>query len=196
MIGYYIHHLGQGHLAMAQCIAAQLTGKITGLSSLHRPAGWPGEWLMLPRDDAADEAIEADAHGQLHWAPLGDPGLRERMAMIAQWIQRAAPSVMVVDVSVEVAALARLMGVPVITMVLPGSREDPGHRLVYALAERLLMPWPASFSRSLHDGDGLWAGKSCHVGAFSRFDGRARSRPRPAPAALRFSCCRAAADRR
>ena len=74
MIGYYVHHLGRGHLEMARCIAARLTGDVTGLSSLGRPADWPGDWLMLPRDDTGEPAIEPTAHGQLHWAPLGTRG--------------------------------------------------------------------------------------------------------------------------
>lgn len=171
MIGYYVHHLGRGHLAMAQCIAARLTGRVTGLSSLACPGGWPGEWLTLPRDDTGEPAIEPTAGGQLHWAPLGHRGLRNRMAMIASWIQRTAPSVIVVDVSVEVAALARLMGVPVVSVVLPGWRDDPAHRLGHSLAETLIAPWPASLSALLLD-DGAAAARIRAVGAFSRFDGR------------------------
>ena len=51
MIGYYAHHLGQGHVETARCIAARLTNEVTVLSSLPRPPGWPGGWLTLPRDD-------------------------------------------------------------------------------------------------------------------------------------------------
>jgi len=156
-----------------------LSRDVTGLSSLARPAGWPGQWLRLPRDDAGEAVIEPTAHGQLHWAPLGDHGLRDRMAAIAEWIQCAAPSVIVVDVSVEVAALARLMGVPVVSMVLPGRRDDPAHRLGHAVAEALIAPWPASLPGILLDGVGPEADKIRHVGAFSRFDGRA---PEPGPA--------------
>jgi hypothetical protein len=177
VIGYYVHHHGRGHLEMARCVAARLTGNVTGLSSLARPAGWPGEWLRLPRDDAG-EAIEPTARGQLHWAPLGDQGLRDRMAGIAAWIQRTSPSVIVVDVSVEVTALARLMGVPVVSVVLPGQRGDPAHRLGHVLAEILIAPWPASLAGLLLEGAGLEADKVRHVGAFSRFDGRA---PAPGP---------------
>ena len=172
MIGYYVHHLGRGHMAMARCIAARLTDRVTGLSSLACPEGWPGEWLRLPRDDTGEAAIEPTARGQLHWASLGHPGLRDRMAAIAGWIQRAAPSVIVVDVSVEVAALARLMGVPVISIVLPGQRDDPAHRLGHTLAETLIAPWPASLSAILLD-EGPVAARIRAVGAFSRFDGRA-----------------------
>ena len=101
MIGYYAHHFGRGHVETARCIAARLTGEVTVLSSLPRPPGWPGGWLTLPRDDGEAGELEPTANGQLHWAPLGHRGLRDRMAVIARWIQDVAPSVFVVDVSAE-----------------------------------------------------------------------------------------------
>lgn len=176
MIGYYIHHVGAGHLQQARCIAAEICGGVTGLSSLAMPVGWPGDWVRLPRDDTAARPVRPTASGQLHWAPLHDTGLRGRMAAIAGWIGQAAPSVVMVDVSVEVSVLARLMGVPVVTMVLPGSRSDQPHRLGYGLAEMLIAPWLPSISGLLPSDDDPPAGKMRHVGAFSRFDGR---RPEP-----------------
>lgn len=173
MIGYYVHHVGFGHLQQARCIAAHLAGEVTGLSSLAEPDRWPGAWIRLARDDTAHTAHDPDARGQLHWAPLGDPGLRHRMAVIAAWIQEAAPAAMMVDVSVEVTALARLMGVPVVMQLLPGSRGDRAHGLGYALADALLAPWPGFISRDLLPDIKQWESKVRHVGAFSRFDGRA-----------------------
>ena len=173
MIGYYVHHVGRGHLQQARCVAARLSGEVTGLSSLDMPPAWPGGWITLPRDDMGEPAIEPTARGELHWAPLGDAGLRDRMAAIAGWIQRAAPSVFVTDMSVEVSALARLLGVPVVSLVLPGTRGDQAHRLGYALAERLIAPWPPFISGLLPDGAQPWCSKIRHAGAFSRFDGRA-----------------------
>jgi hypothetical protein len=178
MIGYYIHHRGAGHLQAARCIAAQVRDDITGLSSLAMPGDWPGEWVRLPRDDTAGRPVQPTAYGRLHWAPLGDAGLRTRMAAIARWISQAGPSVLMVDVSVEVSLLARLMGVPVVAKVLPGRRDDPAHQLGYAMAETLIAPWPASVPGLLADDGVPWAGKVRHVGAFSRFDGRPpESRP-------------------
>ena len=57
----------------------------------------------------------------LHWAPLGHAGLRERMGAIAAWVTRHRPAAFYVDVSVEVAAAVRLMGVPVVVAAMPGS---------------------------------------------------------------------------
>jgi hypothetical protein len=175
MIGYYVHHAGYGHLQQARCIAAHVTGDITGLSSLRKPSGWPGQWVTLPRDDCNGLPVNPSAGGQLHWAPLGHAGLRDRMAAIAAWIQCAEPSVFVIDVSVEVSTLARLMGIPIVIPVLPGVRDDPAHRLGYGLAEQLIAPWPASISPALLRGGPDRPERIRHVGAFSRFDGRGRA---------------------
>ncbi len=175
MIGYYVHHHGLGHLQRATCIAQRLTVPITGLSSLPRPPGWPGEWITLPRDDTPEtETADVTAGGRLHWAPPHHPGLRDRMARIAEWIAGARPVTFVVDVSVEVTALTRLMGVPTVVAAMRGDRRDPGHLLAYDLAEGLLAPWPTHLPEPWWPRS--WLAKTCHAGAFSRFD----TRPRPA----------------
>ena len=143
MIGYYAHHLGEGHVACATAIAPHLRSPLAVLSSRPRPAGWDAEWIELARDDVGgDSALDPTAGGTVHWAPLHDPGLRRRMAAVADWIDAVRPRLMVVDVSVEVALLARLMGIPVVVMSLPGDRSDAAHRLAYQAATAVLAPWP------------------------------------------------------
>jgi len=143
MIGYYIHHHGSGHLHRATSIAHALGQPVTGLSSLPKPGDWPGDWVDLPLDTDGAPALDPTAGGVLHWVPVGSAGLRGRMAAISAWIASAAPAGFVVDVSVEVALLARLHGVPVITMGQPGDRTDAAHTLGYAVSAAVLAPWPA-----------------------------------------------------
>ncbi|MFJ8803425.1 glycosyltransferase [Streptomyces sp. NPDC102487] len=178
MIGYYVHHQGSGHLNRARTIAAHCPFPVTGLSTLAAPDDWPGDWVRLPADDNGDPAALSDvtAGGRLHWAPLRHSGLRGRMAAIAQWIATATPRLLVSDVSVEVALLARLLGVPTAVVAMRGERTDPPHQMAYDLADLLLAPWPASLAEpgwAEH-----WYTKTVHTGAFSRFDGR----PLPPPA--------------
>jgi hypothetical protein len=172
MIGYYVHHQGRGHLHRAIAIAAALETPVVGLSSLPRPAAWRGPWIQLPRDDDGDTMVDAAARGRLHWVPEHHEGLRARMAEISSWIDDVNPSLMVVDVSVEVALLARLHGVPVVTVVLPGNRRDPAHELVHSVARRLLAVWPAD-ARRLVRGIDEDSDRLVRVGGLSRFDGRA-----------------------
>lgn len=150
MIGWYIHHQGRGHLHRATAVAraAALRGvQITGLSSLSQPADWPvgAGWVHLERDDTAEDGGFRDptASGALHWAPVHHPGLRRRSAQLSTWIDQAVPELLVVDVSVEIALLARLHGVPVVTVALPGDRRDPTHRLGYEISAAVVGMWPA-----------------------------------------------------
>lgn len=171
MIGYYVHHDGFGHLARAISICARMRRPVTLLTSRDVPEPHPfTDVVRLPRDDSAAHVSEPTAHGALHWVPHHDPGLASRMDAIARWVADARPEAIVVDVSVEVAVLVRLLSVPVIVMALPGKRIDAPHLLVHRLADHIIATWPKALCvpawlRSYED-------KTSFVGGVSRFDGR------------------------
>jgi hypothetical protein len=186
MIGYYAHHQGAGHLTRMQSIASAAVEPVWGLSSAPAPAGWSGGWTQLARDDDSDalpggRIEDPTAHGVLHWVPRGHPGLARRSAQLAEWAAAHQPRSVVVDVSVEVALLARLCGVPTVVVAMPGVREDRAHRLAYDTADALLAPWP----RGSHDlgWPREWIDKAWFVGGISRFDHLTPARRVPAPAA-------------
>jgi hypothetical protein len=184
VIAYYVHHHGSGHAHRAAAIAAHLSSPVVGLGSGQAPAEWPGRWVRLPDDaDGVTEGAADDvtAGRTLHWAPRRHRALRERMQLISRALTDVA--LLVVDVSVEVALLGRLHGVPVVVMAQPGDRTDRPHRLAYDLAERLLAPWPA---RRCQDWPTEWVAKTVHLGAVSRFDGRPMRRPDAARRVLAF----------
>lgn len=169
MIGYYVHHHGHGHLHRATVLAEACRLPVVGLSSLPRPSTWTGEWVQLARDDADQQPRDVSARGQLHWVPLDDEGLRCRMAALSAWIAEHRPSVLVSDVSVEVSLLARLHGVPVVSVVLPGERGDAAHRAGLGLSSALVSFWPPSargMVRGLAPAD---AARLQCLGALSRF---------------------------
>ncbi len=182
MIGYYVHHHGRGHLARATSICAHLRSPVTILSSIPMDGISAHDWVRLPRDDEGPPAVDPTANGALHWAPLHDKGLRIRMQLIAQWVTDARPDLVVVDVSVEVAMLIRLLGVPVVVMAMPGDRTDGPHELVYRIADHILAAWP----KSLYEPEWLrqHASKTTYVGGISRFDGRSCA---PAPSGSRLN---------
>lgn len=176
MIGYYVHHHGRGHVTRATALLPHLPAgvEVTGLSTLARPPGWTQMWVQLDPDADDDPfALPEDptAGGTFHWVPRGHDGLRARMSTISRWIDATRPDVVVVDTSVEVAALCRLHGVPVVTLLQPGDRTDRPHVLGLGLAERLVAPWPADLADVVHGVD-PHDPRLVHVGAFSRFDGR------------------------
>ena len=145
-IGYYVHHQGAGHRERARRIAevqerpCTLIGTFDGTLAASVPV------LDLPDDRLAEDFDSHDGERTrpvcLHYAPLGHAGIRERMAIIAAWIERTDPVLMIVDVSVEVALFARLLSVPTLYVRLAGTRGDPPHREAFRAAERLIAPFP------------------------------------------------------
>lgn len=178
VIGYYVHHHGSGHLTRARLIAAALGQPVTGLSSLPRPFDWAGPWVSLPHDavPAPDDRADVSAGGTLHWAPVGHAGYASRMAAIAEWVRQTSPALMVVDVSVEVTLLVRLLGVPVVVVAMRGDRSDRPHVTAYDAADALIALWPASLADTRWPR--RWADKTCHTGGFSRLDELSRHEPR------------------
>jgi hypothetical protein len=175
-IGIYVHHHGGGHAARAGAIGAALEeagAAVTYLSSLPAERFRTGAHVALPLDTDGGEA-RGETPAELHFAPLGSAGLAERMARIARWIANRDPDLMLVDVSVEVAMLARLCGVPFAYLRQTGERNDPPHRRAYQWAAGLLAPFPAWLEpTSTRD----WIRhRTGYAGGITRFDGK----PRPA----------------
>lgn len=144
-IGYYVHHHGAGHRARAMTIADAAGGRLvllgTGLAG--RTGGH--RCIDLP-DDRMDEAFDGadgdpDRPEALHYAPIDHDGMRRRVAAITGWIADVRPALMVVDVSCEVAMLARLASVPVVYVRLGGRRDDVPHVQAFRAARALLAPF-------------------------------------------------------
>lgn len=176
-IGWYVHHRGAGHRMTAGSVIPLLDAEVTVFTSAAGPVASPhARTVHLPLDStpltgdsgAAREPAGGGraAHGRLHWAPTDSPGHTERLAAIAAWVAETRPQLFVVDVSAEIAAFVRLLGVPVVSFTLPGLRDDPAHRLAYELSDAVIAPWP--------EGIGPTAGsvppdRLHRVGALSRF---------------------------
>ncbi|WP_375453570.1 glycosyltransferase [uncultured Methylobacterium sp.] len=169
-IGYYVHHQGAGHWQRACRIARHLDRPCTLIGTLagHDRAEAPGAVLDLPDDRLPASGFdgrdgEAGRPEAFHYAPLGLPAVRCRMAAIAAWIAAADPALIVVDVSVEVALFARLLSVPVLMVRLSGTRTDPPHREAFRSATRLIAPFPRAL-----DGDAVpvWVRDKTHYAGF------------------------------
>lgn len=127
----------------ARAIARHMSLPVTLIGSTVSADGIRGvDALVLPMDTAPGMTVES--FEALHYAPLGVDGLRERMGLLADWFRASWPCLLVVDVSVEVATLARLYGVPTIYLRMHGDRSDTPHRMAYTMATRLLAPYPAA----------------------------------------------------
>ncbi|WP_058624793.1 hypothetical protein [Microbacterium testaceum] len=182
VIGWYVHHHGFGHVARFLAVQPHLRTPVVAFSSMARPVGLDPavDWVELPPDadvsEAADGSVvdprdaEPTARGALHWAPHDHPGHRARLAMIARVASDQALRAFVVDVSAEVVAFARLLGLRTVSVTQPGVRTDAPHALAYALADRIIAPWPHGAvpapGLAAHGERVVW------TGGISRFDGR------------------------
>jgi hypothetical protein len=144
-IGYYVHHHGAGHRTRADAIVAASDWPIVLLGT-----GIGADGIDLADDRPLSGRFDGDDDARyrpqaLHYAPLDHEGVRARVATLARWIAAERPALMVVDVSVEVAMLARLASVPTICVRLNGTRDDPAHLDAFRGASALLAP----FARAL-----------------------------------------------
>ena len=166
VIGYYVHHVGAGHRTRARVVSRALRERGHQVVPIGSDlGGQPG--LHLPRDDEEHHAPwrDPDAGGALHWAPLGQNGFSTRMAQVARWVDKTCPDVVVVDVSVEVTLVMRLLGVPTVVVGQPGDRSDSAHQLGYQCATAIVAPWPRV--ATLCPGLDQFGSKVHHVGGVS-----------------------------
>jgi hypothetical protein len=169
-----VHDQGHGHLNRMTAVAESLRSDITVLSSMPAPARSRLRWVTLAPDDLERHPADVTARGTLHWVPRHDNGLLRRTTQIIDWIEAERPSLLVVDVSVEVTLLSRLAGVPVVVVMMPGRRTDRAHTQAYDLADALLAAWPGDVPL---DWPRHWLDKTVFVGGISRFDRLARPLP-------------------
>ncbi|ROS26068.1 glycosyltransferase [Cellulomonas sp. PhB150] len=184
-VAWYVHHHGSGHATRLRAIAAHLDEPVVALGSMDRPPELPDHvaWVRLERDDEQEPGLAPPAEldptvgGLLHWAPLGHQGHRRRLARLAEELTHHAAGALVVDTSVEVALLGRLLGVPTVVVTQPGRRDDAAHALGFAAATRIIAPWPERLLRPDH----LAPVQESVVftGGISRFEGCQPDPPRP-----------------
>lgn len=177
-VAWYVHHHGQGHLGRLRAIAPHLDADVVCFSSLPEPDDLPAHctWVRLERDDAVEPGrpeparSEPTAHGLLHWAPLRHDGHRGRLVTMAAEAHARGVTAFVVDVSVEVTLLARLLGIPPVLIAQPGVRDDEPHALGLRAAARVVAPWPAELVAAAHLEP--VADRTVYTGGISRFEGR------------------------
>jgi hypothetical protein len=143
LIGYYVHHQGDGHRQRALSIARGAPERFVmlGTALAQRTDGLRCVELEDDRPAIGAAGDPLPAEDCLHYAPLRHAGIRQRVARIAHWIAHARPTLFVIDVSVEVAMLARLAGVPTVYVRLAGQRYDAAHRQAFQAAHGLLVPF-------------------------------------------------------
>jgi predicted glycosyltransferase len=173
-IAFYIHHHGSGHIMRAITIAGAIKGYPicflgSNLQAYSEMIPDTVECITLPMDLPGDneKVVEEPQLSALHYSPLGVSGIRDRAAILTSVFQRSYPMLLVVDVSVEIALLARVAGIPTVVMRQHGNRTDLPHRLAYESAALLVAPFSIELAPPT---DEEWVkNKTVFAGGFSRF---------------------------
>ena len=164
---WYLHDQGAGHLARARAVIPRLRSPVV-------VAAGPGIATAAARHlDVPVVALPSDVPtvptpttGPWHHAPAA-PEQRSRGAAVAAAVADHRCTTAVVDVSMEVTVLARLLGLGVVTVRQSGRRQDPAHRIGLASADTVWVPQ----HRALEPLDGEEVDdRWCFTGAFSRYD--------------------------
>ena len=167
---WYVHDVGSGHLQRTAAVLAHLDAPAV-------VAAGPGvDLTRLPRSSAVDAgaivALPSDVPehpaatiGPWHWAPAS-PALRDRGAALAAAVAEHGCTTAVVDVSVEVAVLARMLGLRVVSLRQSGRRDDEAHRIGFASADAVWVPQHPA----LDPVETEVARRATFTGAFSRLD--------------------------
>lgn len=173
-VGYFVHHQGRGHAERCAALvnalpAARPVTIFCARDDIFPPLRPNVRICRIPslferRGDEAGTMDDIPTPDTLHCAPLGWPGIRKAMALIADWFDRSDPALMICDVSAEIAQFARLCSVPHVKILQHGDRGDPGHMAAYRGAAGLLAPfapqlaqddWPAWMLDKTHFAPGI-----------------------------------------
>ena len=151
-IGFFVHHQGRGHAKRCEALIGEMEGRPVTIFTADRSLFVIDRphvtFVDLPNMIGAAPATDA-LHRQpapegLHCVPLGVQETTETMGRIAEWARTERPALLVVDVSAEIAILARIMSVPCVSIRMHGDRVDPTHDLAHDSSVGLLAPFHPS----------------------------------------------------
>ncbi len=170
MIGYYAHSHGSGH-----CNYANLFGKIFGESlTVFTDRGHAfdsgTEVIMLENEDPDGTEYDRDIFPEpraLHYAPVNIAKITRRNKSILDNILSRNISLLIIDVSVEIAMLARVSSIPYAYVRLQGDRNDIAHLNAFEGASFLLAYFPREMES---ENTASWiVDKTIYLGFLSKF---------------------------
>lgn len=160
---FFAHHQGRGHANRIMAIAKHIPDN----RPLHILSAKPEQFERMPRDATITElpnmigapSRSTALHDQptpsmMHCVPLGVDEMRQHMQVIASTLGEIDPALFVVDVSAEIALLARIMSVPAISIRMHGNRSDIGHLAAYEASVGMLAPFDERIEQADYPG---WA---------------------------------------
>ncbi len=144
-LGYYAHAHGSGHCRYADYIGSLLHDKVTVFTSRDFDFAHAQKVIKLPSDILSDDELPihlVDPPKYLHYAPVGFAPILERSRRVLDVVREHKLDAVLVDVSVEIAALLRVSSVPYLCRRMPGYRTDLAHEEAYRGALGLVAYYP------------------------------------------------------
>ncbi|TXN72672.1 glycosyltransferase [Methylobacterium sp. WL6] len=149
-IAFFVHHQGRGHANRTMAIAAEFArdrpvSVLTAGPQLFDGFSRDIEIVPLPNMIGASvptPRLYAEPTPQvMHCVPLGLAEMRRTMRRILDHLDEREVGLFVVDVSAEIALLARIASVPAVQIRMHGDRSDIGHVGAYEACVGMLAPF-------------------------------------------------------
>ncbi|MFN3600011.1 MAG: hypothetical protein ACK4UY_01330 [Dietzia sp.] len=163
MIGIYVRNRGRGHLHRVLPVVEALRER--GFEVTMLVSGPLDDSIRTPGTRIIHLPVEPDS-GE----GSGELTLAARRVAVT-WIEQERPHAFWVDSSPAMSLAARMTGVPMVSTLPPGVREDEPHRLRVLAAQGLIAAWPpgvhaATLARTEN--------RVAEIGGVSRFERRER----------------------
>lgn len=180
MIGYYAHSHGSGHCNYANLFSKVFGRSLTVFTDRNYSFDHGTEVVRLENENPDGTEFCRDDFPEpraLHYAPVNMSKITSRNHTLLGHILRRGISLLIVDVSVEVAMLARVSSVPYAYVRLQGNRVDIPHLNAFEGASFLLAYFPMEMESP--DTPKWIIRKTVYLGFLSKFmfDTRLRKRP-------------------
>ncbi len=180
MIGYYAHGQGSGHCNYAQLLADFLQEKLVVFTDSRFKFNEDVQVVKL-----SDEHIDGTEFNRklyrepqsLHYAPINLRKITSRNSLLLQSVLNFDVKLLIVDVSVEIAMLARVSSIPYAYVRLMGERSDFAHTGAYQGAVFLMAYFPKEME--MEDTPEWIVEKTIYLGFISKYLFKAQSTPKP-----------------
>lgn len=149
-IAFFVHHQGRGHAQRTMAVVAEFARDRPVSVMTAGPHLFDGfsrdiEIVALPNMIGAavptPRLYAEPTPPVMHCVPLGLPEMRRTMRTILDHLDAREIGLFVVDVSAEIALLARIASVPAVQIRMHGDRGDIGHLGAYEACVGMLAPF-------------------------------------------------------
>jgi hypothetical protein len=170
MIGYYAHNHGSGHCNYANLLSRTFKDSMVVFTSKNYEFYKDTNVVFLPDEDYDGTELNPEQFPEpcyLHYAPLHLKKIQIRNYALLKETIAEGVKLLIVDVSVEIAALARVCSIPYAYVRMFGKRDDTPHIGAYEGAAFLIAYYPEELEPT--DTPEWIKKKTLYCGFYSRY---------------------------